>query len=435
MNNFDVFIGIDFGTSFSKICYNVKNDLYVYKKNDSPFIPTEIYYNMSNKEVFISKDIYPQQLISVKYFKYSMVFESIKNEQIMKSLPENLTYKQINILFSIYFLAFIIKEVKQEIKNKYFINTDIKNIIWEINMSSPINDYQGEIYDLYFDVLNSAYILANDYRLTNIHINIIYEIYNKVKNGKIKKNELLSIHPELFIEAVYLTNNNIIGLDYGSYMVMDIGGGTVDIGILWRRRWENRTINELVVINIIKYGVEKIIDELENIGIVRKDVNSILEHGEVNKNTIIYNDYFIKNIEQMIDIEKGDPKIGINDIFNKRIYYTGGGCNFLWYKNIVNSIKNSNITEDKIPIKSFPLNYNIKHDVHRLIIAMELARPVDTIEMNLGSTRIINGEKIIPGNEFTEIEIKETIINRSKPTQKILTYDDLQDRQRELYGG
>jgi len=434
MSNFDVYIGLDFGTSFSKVCYNVKGDLYVYKKKDSPFIPTEIYYNTDTIEVFNNNDIYTQQLIPVKYFKYSMVFESIINKQILNNLPANLTYKQINILFSIYFLACVIKDVKQEIINKYYKNTDIKDIVWEINMSSPINDYQGKIYNLYFDVLNSAYNLANDCQLTNIHINKINDIYNKVKNGIIIKNELLSIHPELFIEAVYLTNNNLLGLDYGSYMVMDIGGGTVDIGILWRREWRNSTKYDLVVINIIKYGVERIIDELENIGIIRKDINSILERGEFNINTLIINEYFINNIEKMIDIEESDPKIGIEDIFNKRIYYTGGGCNLLWYKNIVNSINSSKITEDKIPIKSLPLNYNNKQDAHRLIIAMELARPVDTIEMNLGSTRIINGEKIISGNESLEFEIKETTITRSKPVQKIWTYNDLQDRQKELYG-
>jgi len=433
MNNFEVFIGLDFGTSLSKICYNVKGDLYVYKMNDSPFIPTEIYYSIDNKEVFLNKDTYSQHLIPVKYFKYSMVFESLFNEQIMKNLPSKFTYKQINILFSIYFLASVIKEVKQEIINKHYKNTDINDIVWEINMSAPINNYHGEIYELYNDVLNSAYILSNEFLIKNIHINRINETYNKVKNGSLKKNDFLSIHPELFIEAVYLTNNNIFGLDFGSYMIMDIGGGTVDIGILWKREDGNRIFYDLVVINIIKYGVEKIIDEMENMGIKREDANIILEYGNNNKKLITINDFFIKNIKKMIDIEANIPKVGIDNIINKRIYYSGGGCNLLWYKNIVHSIKNNKITEDKIPIKSLPLNYN-NNDVHRLIIAMELARPVDSIEINMGSTIIISGEKIIPEDDFSKIEIKETNIIRPKTTQKSWTYNDLQDRQKEQYG-
>ena len=431
MNNFEVFIGFDFGTSFSKICYTVNGDLYVYKKNGSPFIPTEIYYSIDDKEIYINKDVYTKRLIPVKYFKYSMVFEPIINKQIKDALPSNLTYQQINILFSIYFLACTIKEIKQIIKDKY---KNINDILWEINMSAPINDYSGEIYDLYYNVLNSAYILSDDIQLNKIHINLINEIYNNVKKGISKKNDVLSIHPELFVEAVYFTNNNLHGLDYGSYMVMDIGGGTVDIGILWKRKWDNNIIYDLVVINILKYGLERFIDELKNMGIKEQDINDILKYGKHNEMTITIKNYFKKNLEKMISIEEKTPKAGIDDIINKRIYYTGGGCKLFWYKNILSSIDNK-ITEDEIQINLLPLNYdNSHHDVHRLIIAIELARPVDTIKKNLGSTKIINADKIITGEDFTEIEVKETNIGSPKITKINWTYNDLQDRQKELYG-
>lgn len=433
MSNFDVYIGLDFGTSFSKVCYNVKGDLYVYKRDASPYIPTEIYYSKENKEVFINKNLNSKHLIPVKYFKYSMVFDPIIDEKINKSLPINLTYKQINIIFSIYFLACLVKEVKHEIIKKYYKNINTDNIKWEINMSAPIDDYHREIYDLYNDVLNSAYILASEDQLEYFHIDKINEIYNNIQNNKIMKNDILSIHPELFVEAVYFTENNIYGLDYGSYMIMDIGGGTVDIGILWKRKWSNtETKYDLIVISIIQYGVEKIVDELKKIGIGKQDGVNILVYGKHDRKVESINDFFIKNIKKMIEIEGNNPKTGIDNINDKRIYYAGGGCSLLWYKNIVNSIKNNRITEDIIPINLLPLNYdNKKQDVHRLIIAMELANPVDKIERNLGTTIIINGEKIIPGDDFSKIEIIETCIIRNEPRNY---HNDLQDRQRDIYG-
>jgi hypothetical protein len=364
-----------------------------------------------------------------------MVFDPIINEQIMNNLPSGFSYHHVNILFSIYFLSCIIKEVKNDIKNKYYKNINENDIKWEINMSAPINDYQGKIYDLYYNVLNSAYILANDFQTKSINIDNINKIYSSVKNGSSKKYDILSIHPELFVEAVYFTEDRKPGLDYGSYMIMDIGGGTVDIGILWRRKWENSVKYDLVVINILKYGVEIIINELNKLGIVDQDINSILKNGEYNEKIKFINDFFVKNIQKMIDIESIAPKVGIDNITKKLIYYAGGASNLLWYKNIVGQIKNNIITEDKIPIKSSPLNYKNKQDAHRLIISMELAQPLDGIEMNFGSTIIINAGEIISGNDFSEFEIKEANIIRPKTTTSDERFYAGLDYQKEIYGG
>ena len=434
MSKHEVYVGLDFGTSYTKVCYNVKDDMYIYKRNDTPFIPTKIYYSKNKKEVYMHN--IKQDLILVKYFKYSMVFEPIGNKRLVNNMPEGYKYEELNIVFSIYFLACIIQEVKLEILEKHYKNTNKIDIDWEINMSAPINDYIGEIFDLYVNVLEAANILSDQVVIEGVSIEDIWNIYNGIKNGHVIKNELLSIHPELFVQAVYFTNNNPYGLNFGSYMIMDIGGGTIDIGIMWRRKWNNDVIYDLVVVNILNYGVEVIDYKLSKQGLNRDEVIKCLANTLKNDNTNYYSSIFTTNINKMLEEEFKQPLNGIDNITKKRIYYSGGGSIFPWFKQHVNSIKKHTIVEDEIQINKQPLNYNNdKKDLHRLIIAMELAQPVDMIERNLGSTIIINGNKMIPGKinpifEVQRSEIKKLHIDQDKDCN----HEKLYQLQKDLYG-
>jgi hypothetical protein len=91
---------------------------------------------------------------------------------------------------------------------------------------------------------------------------------------------------------------------------------------------------------------------------------------------------------------------------------------------------NNPIIEDNYPIDKTPVNYN-NDDIHRLIIAMELAQPIEEIAKNFGSTYIISGNTEIPNY----IEVKQENISIKEDGKHVLTnYEKLQDLQKELYG-
>jgi hypothetical protein len=442
MAKHDIFIGIDFGTSFSKVCYNLDDTIYVYKVNNDPFIPTEVFYSVDKKEIYLRKPSSEINICKARYFKYSMAFDGLSMEEISKKLPFGYTYKKLATMFSIFYLSFIIRDVKNEINNKLVGKIDITSINWEINMSAPINDYRGTLHQLYQNVLITANILSEKTNSKDImNINEIDKIYTEIINHKSNENinyDTLNIYPELFIEAVFFTNNP--GIDIGSYIIMDIGGGTVDVGILWKREWEGRILFDLVVVNILKYGLDVLCNKLiTGKGPDEKAILKILmewaENKSLDKEKYInleqekeFSDNFLSNIRRMLEIEATRPVVGLNDINYKRIYYSGGGFNFQWYKQKI-SLINSNIIEDKYFFSKLPVNYIDKSTFHRIIIAMELAQPEETIKKNMGSTVIITDQNIIPNN--IENGTHTSNIINEKPEH---SYYDLQDRQREMYG-
>jgi len=440
MAKLDVFLGIDFGTSFTKVCYNINGTTYVYKNGNSPFIPTELYYSTSNNIIFLKKSINENEVFKVKYFKYSMAFDGLHIKEISDNLPIGYKYKELANIFSIFFLSDIIKNVKKEILN--FTGIKPENINIEINMSAPINDYRGGIYDLYRSVLISAFLLSqNNSESNSISIEDVKKIFKKVESEySTSYYEQLKVHPEIFIEAVHFINKP--GYNFGSYVIMDIGGGTVDVGILWKREWEGREYFDLIVINIIKYGIEVLKNKLEKelndeviINILKnwlyENNNKKAEYIDLKKESELSSD-FLNNLKKMIDIEENALRNGIKDIKSKRIFYSGGGYNFSWYKKNISNIGNHQIVEDKYQIEKIPQNIDKKVDLHRLVIAMELAQPEDRISQNMGSTTIITGQTKIPGTNNFQFDICETNIIRE--VKKQMDYYDLQDRQRELYG-
>jgi hypothetical protein len=435
MTKYDVFIGIDFGTSFSKVCYSFNGTIYVYKVNNEPFIPTEAYYSIDKKEIYFKKPKSEINICKVKYFKYSMAFDGLT----MKKIYKRDTYKELATMFSIFYLSRIIRNVKIEIKKKLNGKIDIKNINWEINMSAPINDYKGDLYQKYRNALISAYILSDEAdSKDSVDISQIDKIYSNIKSED-HNYDTLKVHPELFIEAVFFTNNP--GIDIGSYIIMDVGGGTVDVGILWKREWEGDIYFDLVVVNIIKYGLEVLCDKLKiDKGFDDKSILKILMEWAENKSLDkgkyinleqekIFSDTFLCDIKKMFEIEANSPVVGLNNVNYKRIYYSGGGFNCQWYKQKI-SLINNNIIEDEYFSNKHPVNYTDKSNFHRLIIAMELAQPEDLIAKNMGSTTIISGHNIIGNN--IEIETYTTNIFNEKSIQS--NYNTLQDRQREMYG-
>ena len=411
MSENEVYIGIDFGTSFSKICYRVEGDLHVYMQNNTPFIPTQVFFSKDTNNVCFYKT--KEDFLCAKYFKYSMAFEPIKNQQIIKNLPSGYTYEDLNKYFSIYFLACIIKKVKHYIIEKHFPRILESDIDWEINMSAPINNYYGDIFNLYNNVLAAASILSKQNIIQGYSIDKIEKLYESEVNTD-SSNKDIYVHPELFVQAVYFTDPKTIefGHKIGSYMIMDIGGGTVDIGIFWRRGWGDDVKFDLTVANILNYGVEVIREDLESNGISENNVQEFFQNNFRNELTDKYSSIFTLNINKMIEEEERIPRVDIEDISNKRIYYSGGGSLFPWFKKRIDSITKNIITEDKISIDIRPKDYRSDKDLHRLIIAMVLSQPYEAIERHMGTTVIINGNRIIPGKTNPNFEVQKSEIKR-----------------------
>lgn len=109
-----VIIGIDFGTSFTKVYFNqggeVKQPIqFEVSSSKSYFLPTELYYNPTENKLYFHKDDNCEVL---KYFKYSMINEGLltSKELLQKNTAFNI---KPEFLCSVYYLACLIKEVKK----------------------------------------------------------------------------------------------------------------------------------------------------------------------------------------------------------------------------------------------------------------------------------------------------------------------------------
>ena len=103
-----VIVGIDFGTSFTKVYFNQSGEKQPLKFNvngkESYFLPTILYYNPKENKLYFHKK---NSCIVLKYFKYSMISDELITNKSLKANNKDLNRPEV--LCSVYFLAFLIK--------------------------------------------------------------------------------------------------------------------------------------------------------------------------------------------------------------------------------------------------------------------------------------------------------------------------------------
>lgn len=430
-----VIVGIDFGTSFTKVYFNQGGDIkqplkFNVQGESTYFIPTQLYYNQNLNQVFFE---YAPGRETLKYFKYSMINKDLvtsetltRNNQSVLSKPE--------FLCSIFYIASLIREVKKQISE--ILKTS--NIKYSFNMGCPIDNYGEKNKGIYDTVLKLGYQLSLNGFEDGMTINALHDFYEQNKNCSFSN---LQTIPELYAEALWFIEQPSTG--EGIYTILDVGGGTVDFAsILVRRTEEGEKQTTIYSQNVMALGVEVLlqfmypqvyktqrevcIKELKN-----KSVK--MPYGwkpEYNQKRELKkaHEFDVKFAEGIAEVKERNRHL-MDEQYKKNIlpYYSfGGGADFRWYHSVIES---HNTLFDKAnipPLKKQPVILNGILD-NRLIIAEQLTRSnFPEIE---GFPWEFSREKIFSGMDRTGDDL---YISSS------ISFDDykyeLEERQKEIYG-
>ena len=131
----EIFLGIDFGTSFTKVSYSYaptnNPEIQTIEWDYKEFLKPSIVY-LQNHELYFEKPEGNEK--EIKYFKYSIIEESLREKNL-----ENTT-NNFEKLCCVFFLANIIKNSLQHIKERLKI-TDEADLKIYVNMGVPLENF------------------------------------------------------------------------------------------------------------------------------------------------------------------------------------------------------------------------------------------------------------------------------------------------------
>lgn len=430
-----VIVGIDFGTSFTKVYFNqggeIKQPLRFNVQGKSTyFIPTQLYYNQTLNQVFFEEAPGRETL---KYFKYSMINKDLITSEALARNNKSVLPKP-EFLCSIFYIASLIKEIKKQISE--ILQTS--NIKYSFNMGCPIDNYGDKNKGAYDAVLKLGYQLSLNGFEDGMTINALQDFYEQNKNCSFSN---LQTIPELYAEALWFIEQPSTG--EGIYTILDIGGGTVDFAsILVRRTQDGEKQTTIYSQNVMALGVEVLlqfmypqtyktqretcINELKN-----KHVSMPWgwepKHNQDRKLKKAH-EFDVKFAGGIAEVKERNRYL-MDEQYKKKIlpYYSfGGGADFKWYHSVIAS---HNYLFDKAnipPLKNQPVILNGIPD-NRLIIAEQLTRSnfpeIEGFPWEFARERLFSGlDRSGDDNYITPSE--------STPDYRY----DLEDRQKEIYG-
>ena len=390
-------IGIDFGTSYSKVCFAERKEFHFVHFDKSEYKPSVVYFDYKNNVLYYEKPNNTGFFEEIKYFKYSMIDDTLPKSENLANLCLN---TKPEILCCLFFLTCLIKESKEYAYN-YFLNIlgDIK-IDWSITMGVPIDNYENKNRQLYDRLLNIAYKLSDQLTNFTISVNILQNYYLENENIQIPKFQDSPINtlPELYAESLaFLQNRNVMN---GVYVLVDIGGGTVDLAIMYK---ESSNRYSMVSKSIKPLGIEIIAN---NIVLNKKFIDHVITYLQTHRSLFNlayvsgekedeYKKMFKMAYAELIadDLKKnGAWKEGIEKALHERnrvleIFLCGGGANSRWYRDGIEQ-KNWDLRcllVNDLNLKILPVEKLLPDDDknhylnHRLLIAYILSKPIETI--------------------------------------------------------
>ncbi|GHU97608.1 hypothetical protein FACS189483_04080 [Spirochaetia bacterium] len=372
-----VYMGIDFGTSYSKVCFSSiateKIDI-IFDENNDEYKHSVLYYlrdwNTLKGRLYYKK---PAVVTSpVYYFKYSMINESLPKNMDMHD--EKIITNNHEMLCSLCFLAWLIKDSKRYIATHYKKFGMKEEIDYRITMGVPIENYNDENKKIYDNILYIADKLSDSDLISLNYIDLdVLDKYFQENWRSNTTNFKLNTLPELYAEAIAFFNNP--NYNDGLYGVVDIGGGTVDIAVLKKENFDGRQMFSILCQSIKPCGIEILISELSGKNILLEKASNYLLKLDIDlKDDAFeakYNKIFGESFRKMtLDAKR---KV-VSNFWNKayHIVLCGGGSIYKWYQRI--------IQDSRSLLSPAGIKYNMDisekfFKENRLIISRALAQP------------------------------------------------------------
>jgi len=396
-------IGIDFGTCYSKVCFEdeTKQKNYVkFYTNKSEYKHSEIYYEYSKKMFYYIKPENVNIIETVKYFKYSTIEESLPRSI---HIPVSQPITSPEILCCVFFIACLIEESIKYIENFYEEKYGSMPLFdYSITMGVPIDNYSDKFRPMYDIILQIAIELSKSNKLDKNSISLndldnFYQDNKKISPPKFKEssNNILS---ELYAECLaFLEDKNV---PEGLFAIIDIGGATVDMAVINKSQVEanNKFKYSIIAENIQPLGIEILIQKIIKSDDMYNMINELLKNDNFQSTDIEYNKIEEQELSKRMQKAFAEMAINAKDKFRKalikrkgemKVILCGGGAKYEWYKKRIKSTQEQirkTISLDEAP-NGFKLKLEDVGDLgryynsidHRLIISSGLAQDIQRI--------------------------------------------------------
>lgn len=387
-----IYVGIDFGTSFTKVCYQVLDGsgrAPVVMKFDTAdgFLPSTLQYDQKEKLLFFG--VNPQGSQNLAYFKFGMIDKILRKKSRLSGCELNLPdfkkdfsaeVSKDAFLCSVYYVANVILESKIRILEKTKIEENSVSMVFQ--MGCPIDNFKRENKGVYDRVLWLAHKLSLDLKLKEgMRVEDLCAFCQEHWNENGGENQTI---PELYAEASEFIQNPKTG--DGFYGLLDIGGGTVDFAVMRIKMSNGEKQIEFLSRGVLPLGVEMLLErfylkpyeEKKKLFFMRPAEFKKVMHGsnawkQLPERLKAPYEFRIGFFKEYNDVALKTPSLKRQNVMYLFMY--GGGADCQWYKSIVDE-HNKNLGDYRIP-KLIPTqklpNLQLPEESRRTIVARNLA--------------------------------------------------------------
>ncbi len=263
-----VYIGLDFGTTFTKVAYEIAPSNVHIKysvcfgpgnSNVDYYLPSVLYFDPKAQKLKIFDP--EEDCEEIRYFKYNMISDALQKNEVLND-PSVITRSVKEELCSVFFLSYVIHLVRNVVYQKFSNTKDADNTVWYINMGVPLEAHKDDTRAMvYKHVLDVAYLFEQKFHgQTEIDIHELDEFYT----GHSKEaNPNINILPEIYAEV--LLYQQYLNTPAGFYTVVDIGGGTEDIATFLKMSDRYGEQVDCLAQNVIGYGFDSLSEKIVNV--------------------------------------------------------------------------------------------------------------------------------------------------------------------------
>jgi len=380
-----VHIGLDFGTSWTKVAYRVLNEEY---SGDVFFEDKD-----GRKRTFIESVVYSSKdgKISVNqpltdYNCESRGFLKAERDLKMRLGPKSVGESAFN--YSIFYLSRVIRKSKIIIENilsKY----GKRSFLWSANIGIPTSYRGSSREEIYNRIINTAWYLADAYDQDEINV---FDLSDILKNYKNEQQYPIDIIPELQANIFALTHAPAV--PDGLYALFDVGGGTLDGSLFLLNRLNGVRKIDVIRTLIDPLGVDSIIQVLKEMdeNLNNKEIIDILNLRDI-KTFNPYSEckatnYIFSHVADIV--HNGRQLTRNNDFWNEsrlNIIIVGGGAHMQWFPEaILFTHTNRKLRKCGIPLfkqqnilkpdeENFEVNVINEKDFNRYFLAYGLSFP------------------------------------------------------------
>lgn len=232
-----VFIGLDFGTTFTKIAFRllptVRGWLYrlpYSRERRDPFFPSELRFHPAGRNLSWTLGNHPGG-DPVRYFKYALAFDS-RNIGFQIAETMGLAVQEAAFHCSAFFLGCVLRSVRDRIMNWiHDEHKEIDAVRWAVNMGIPAKTIgNANLRDRYLRVLRTAWNMSfrDCCQCGVVPIGALPPVVSG-SDGELHPDRAayLNVFPELFAEILNCVQNP--NMPNGLYTIIDVGGGTMDV--------------------------------------------------------------------------------------------------------------------------------------------------------------------------------------------------------------